>query len=184
MMKPTAPSHRGNDETNLPTEQSAAKAHPRVSRPHGHARRTSRPEASAGEGAKAPLRVDSDQAAQPAPRLTDQRFPKANRLRRRGEFLRLQRVGKTRGRGNLVVIVEGRPGHESRLGITASRKVGPAVVRNRVKRRVREFFRTHREQLASPQDILVIVRAGAATATYAQISSELAAALRLEGDRD
>ena len=50
----------------------------------------------------------------------------------------------------------------SRLGVTASRKVGGAVVRNRVKRRVREWFRTQRGLLGAGFDWVVIGRAAAA----------------------
>jgi ribonuclease P protein component len=50
---------------------------------------------------------------------------------------------------------------EPRLGITASRKVGGSVARNRVKRRIREWFRSQRESLARTVDVLVIVRRAA-----------------------
>ena len=49
-----------------------------------------------------------------------------------------------------------------RLGITASRKVGGSVVRNRIKRRIREWFRRGRQQLTQAVDVLVIVRRAAA----------------------
>jgi ribonuclease P protein component len=49
-----------------------------------------------------------------------------------------------------------------RLGITVSRKVGGAVTRNRVKRRVREWFRARRGSLGSGVDWVVIARAPAA----------------------
>ncbi|MCK7489713.1 MAG: ribonuclease P protein component [Anaerotruncus sp.] len=46
----------------------------------------------------------------------------------------------------------------SRLAVVASRKVGPAVVRNRVKRRFRELFRRNKELLREPLDLIVITR--------------------------
>jgi ribonuclease P protein component len=49
-----------------------------------------------------------------------------------------------------------------RLGITVSRKVGSAVVRNRVKRRVREWFRGSRAKLRTGIDLVVIGRSMAA----------------------
>jgi ribonuclease P protein component len=49
----------------------------------------------------------------------------------------------------------------SRLGITVSRKVGRAVVRNRVKRRVREWFRGSRAKLREGIDLVVIGRSSA-----------------------
>lgn len=49
-----------------------------------------------------------------------------------------------------------------RLGISASRRVGNAVVRNRVKRGVREWFRRQRETLPEGVDVVVIARRPAA----------------------
>jgi len=49
----------------------------------------------------------------------------------------------------------------SRLGLTVSRRVGGAVVRNRVKRRIREWFRSRCELLSSGLDLVVIARPSA-----------------------
>ncbi|MCP4241060.1 MAG: ribonuclease P protein component [bacterium] len=49
-------------------------------------------------------------------------------------------------------------GDARRLGITVSRRVGGAVVRNRLKRWVREWFRVARQSLVAGSDVLVIVR--------------------------
>lgn len=60
-----------------------------------------------------------------------------------------------------------------RLGITVSRKVGNAVVRNRVKRRIREWFRAQREPLGAGVDLVVIGRAAAAGLEYSNFAAEL-----------
>ncbi len=60
-----------------------------------------------------------------------------------------------------------------RLGITASRKVGNAVVRNRLKRAVREWYRGNRSKLAEGVDIVVIARPGAARLDSAGIAANL-----------
>lgn len=49
----------------------------------------------------------------------------------------------------------------TRIGITVSRKVGNAVVRNRIKRRVREWYRWNRDDLGRGLDIVVIARPAA-----------------------
>ena len=61
----------------------------------------------------------------------------------------------------------------SRLGITMSRKVGNAVARNRVKRRIREWFRHQRSGLDPRLALVVIGRPGAAVLTSAEISALL-----------
>lgn len=71
------------------------------------------------------------------------------------------------------------PGDEPdvRLGITASRRIGNAVQRNRVKRRVREFFRLYRNELQPAHDLLIIARLGAEKLSFKDVESELAKAL-------
>ena len=66
-----------------------------------------------------------------------------------------------------------KPSAGPRLGITASRRIGGAVVRNRVKRRIREWFR-HSERPAERQiDVVVIARSGAAGLDQRSLSAEL-----------
>lgn len=60
-----------------------------------------------------------------------------------------------------------------RLGITASRKVGNAIVRNRVKRGIREWFRHQRQHLAPDTDTVVIARAGAGELAVPDIAAAL-----------
>lgn len=70
----------------------------------------------------------------------------------------------------------------TRLGITVSRRVGSSVVRNRVKRRIREWFRTHKDQFPAGKDIVVIARPAAAEADFDTLGRELRSALsRLPG---
>ena len=64
-----------------------------------------------------------------------------------------------------------------RLGITVSRRVGNAVVRNRLKRRVREWYRRERSALASGLDLVVIARPAAAKLDSAATSAQLTALL-------
>ena len=64
-------------------------------------------------------------------------------------------------------------GARSRLGITVSRKVGNAVVRNRLKRRIREWFRSERDRLREPLDLVVIARPQAAALSGTELRAQL-----------
>jgi ribonuclease P protein component len=107
------------------------------------------------------------------------RLQRGDRLRERRDFLRVSREGIRANSHSFVVLAAPRrnagPDENPRLGITASKRVGPSVVRSRVKRRIREWFRQHREDLPVSRDIVVIARSSAATASWATIDGELSA---------
>jgi ribonuclease P protein component len=63
-----------------------------------------------------------------------------------------------------------------RLGVVASRKVGPSVVRNRAKRLVREAFRLHPEVFPAGLDVVVIVRPGTHLLDLAELAAEMVGA--------
>ena len=113
------------------------------------------------------------------PRLASRRFKPSDRLLDSRDFTRVLRRGRRRSSSELVVVTSdvqsesrsesrseksgrvpaGSAGIErSRLGITVGRKAGPSVKRNLFKRRVREWFRHHREELQGALDIVVIAR--------------------------
>lgn len=90
----------------------------------------------------------------------------------------MQRGGRRRQTQNFVVAFAENPrGTTARLGVTVSAKVGNAVVRNHVKRRVRETFRTLRSRLPITTDVVVIARPSAAPLTQLEITRELTGAL-------
>jgi ribonuclease P protein component len=169
-MRRREPPSRGGHETNLPTQQQASEENARIPRAHGDAGRAGRDQASAGEGAKAPDGLDPAEAA--ALRRGGQSFPAASRLRQRREFLRLERQGRRFAGIHFVLLTQLRSDEVRRLGVTASRRVGGSVVRNRVKRLVREVFRRSRESLPAA-DAVVIARPGAAGLSYGTVLDEL-----------
>jgi ribonuclease P protein component len=65
----------------------------------------------------------------------------------------------------------------SRMSAVASRKVGDAVRRNKARRRARDLFRRNRAILTFPMDILVISKAGANGAAFAELLAQYRAAL-------
>ena len=175
-----APPLRGTDETNVSTEQQTTETHARLSRSHGHTGRSSGAEAPTRQGAQASHRQHSGEATGLSRASGEQTFPKTKRIRKRGEYLQLQQAGRRRAGTRFVVITAPSRGDVSRVGITASRKVGGAVARNRVKRWVREFFRTHHDRIQPPRDVVVIARPGAAEADYTEVKRELSTALKID----
>jgi ribonuclease P protein component len=108
-------------------------------------------------------------------------FPKTARVRRRAEFVEIKRCGARCHLPSFVVVRRESPTGHARLGITVSRRVGNAVVRNRLKRMIREVFRTSRRDVAAGQDVLVIARTDAHKLEYAQVASELERVFRSSG---
>ena len=109
------------------------------------------------------------------------RFSKALRLRQRREFLAVQKQGRRRRCRYLVVIALKKNEGPTRLGVTVSRKVGIAVVRNRVKRLIREAFRLHQHQIPDKLDLVVVAKREAREATYEEIEHDLLKAARTLG---
>ena len=112
---------------------------------------------------------------------SSQQFPKELRLRRQRDFDRVYRQGKVLSNATLVIHTAPNELAYSRLGLSISRKVGSAVVRNRWKRLIREAFRCNRSQLPSGFDFLVRPRKGA-VCNYAAIVQALIA-LAKRGER-
>lgn len=87
------------------------------------------------------------------------RFDASQRVRKHLEFQQAQRQGRRVTTPHFVLILHARSDALApRLGVVASRKVGPAVVRNRGKRLVREAFRATRDLWMPGMDLVVIVR--------------------------
>lgn len=99
-------------------------------------------------------------------------FPKEFRLLKRSDFLRMASCKTLASSSSFLVVWQPNCFDHPRLGITASRKTGSSVVRNRVKRYVREYFRLHRN-LFPGVDIHVIVRRKAAETSAAGLFLEL-----------
>lgn len=95
-------------------------------------------------------------------------------MHRRIEFQRCYRVGRKRHGRFTTLHVHPNDDRAARLGITASRKVGKSVIRQRTKRRIREIFRRWPSRLSLPPlDIVVHVKPQAAAAPFAALAAEI-----------
>ena len=83
--------------------------------------------------------------------------------------------------GFVILVADGDGQGRVRLGITVSRRVGKAVVRNRVKRRVREWFRRERAQMQRNLDIVVVARRAAAGLSGSETARALQKGVRAAG---
>ncbi len=84
-------------------------------------------------------------------------------------FRRVYNRGKTAADGRLALYVRRNGRKSNRLGFTVSTKVGCAVVRNRVRRRLREIYRLNEDMLTGGVDVVVVARVRAASSGYHQL---------------
>jgi ribonuclease P protein component len=105
------------------------------------------------------------------------------RLRKREEFLAARRGEKRRGRLFLLEVLTRGDEAAPRVGFTVTKKVGNAVVRNRVRRRLKEAVRVHAAiHMAPGHDYVIVGREDVLAAPFEQIADELKRRIR-QGSR-
>lgn len=93
-------------------------------------------------------------------------------VKENGDFRRIYRKGRSAVFGGVVVYcLKNRKGM-SRLGVTVSTKLGHAVVRNRVRRRLRELYRLHKQEMLPGYDLIVVARVRAVEMPYAKMEKQ------------
>jgi ribonuclease P protein component len=97
---------------------------------------------------------------------------------RRIEYEAVYRSGKRRSSAQFVVFCRASAGSPSRFGISIKKAVGNAVVRNRIRRRIREILRRNSSEIPSGWDLVIHPRPLVATADFATVSAELLNLLR------
>ncbi|MCK4502656.1 MAG: ribonuclease P protein component [Desulfuromonadales bacterium] len=100
-------------------------------------------------------------------------YPGFYRLRKSWEYQLISKMGCKFYTPHFVLLVFDNDVNHVRLGVTVSRRVGNAVQRNKVKRAIREFFRTNQNSFLVNKDYSVIARAGAASIPFLVINREL-----------
>jgi ribonuclease P protein component len=162
------------DETYLSAQQSAAKADSRVPRPDGVTQWTPRAQTASHQGSSPADGFDPSQTAR-VERRPAAGFGAEYRLRRRADFLRVRRAGLRSQSQHFVIYLAVLPDQTTaRLGLAVSRQVGNAVVRNRIKRRLRESFRCClRPALGPGSSLMIVAREGADGLRTPEVTAEL-----------
>ena len=109
------------------------------------------------------------------------RFERADRILCSRDFLRVVKSGERRTSGNFVITIMPRDKttatdlkrKRKRLGVTVSKRIGNSVIRNRVKRCIREWFRHAREELPDGSDVVVIARQTARGLSGSEVTAVL-----------
>lgn len=112
-------------------------------------------------------------------------FGAASRLRLNADFLEIRRDGKPYRCPYFAVFSRIRADSDAdfsrpRIGISTSRRVGNAVVRNKARRRLREIFRLMQSEIEPRADIVLSVRAPASRASYEELEARFRHALKFK----
>jgi len=100
------------------------------------------------------------------------------RLVRRSEFESVYRAGRRRSSQQFSVFFRANGTPESRFGISVKKALGGAVVRNRIRRRIREILRRNQSEISSGWDFVIHPRQSVKRADFAALTAELLNLLR------
>ncbi|HXG63923.1 MAG TPA: ribonuclease P protein component, partial [Blastocatellia bacterium] len=101
-----------------------------------------------------------------------EKFPKSDRILKRDRFQEVYEKGRKLQGRHFTAFVLANPDGRSRLGITATRKMGKAHERNRARRRVREVFRKNRWLVPPGVDIVINVKRSLVEAAYSDLEGD------------
>jgi ribonuclease P protein component len=110
-------------------------------------------------------------------------LPKAERIRKRAEYVGIQTQGRKLFTPSLIAFTIFDDGAPLRLGITVSKRVGGAVVRARVKRLLREVFRQNKDRLPPGLQLVIVAKADAARLDFQHALGEFLEICRRYGPR-
>ena len=100
-------------------------------------------------------------------------FPREARLVRKGDFDRVYQAGKRFSSSHFTVFVRRNELALNRFGFSIKKALGGAVVRNRIRRRLREMLRCHRQEISAGWDIVIHPKGSVAKAPFAAMAQDL-----------
>jgi ribonuclease P protein component len=95
------------------------------------------------------------------------------RLVRKADFDAVYRHGKRRSNSHFTVFSKANDLQQSRFGFSIKRALGGAVLRNRIRRRIREVIRLHRQEISAGWDIVIHPKPNVAAAPWSVVTAEL-----------
>jgi ribonuclease P protein component len=105
-------------------------------------------------------------------------FPREARLVRKSEFDRVYQAGKRFSTSHFTIFVRQNELAVSRFGFSIKKALGGAVVRNRIRRRLREILRGHRQEISAGWDIVVHPKSSMIRAPFATLTQDLVRLLK------
>lgn len=101
------------------------------------------------------------------------RFRKEERIHQPQDFKKIMRLGKKISSQNFEFFIHESENPFHRLGIVMRKEIGPATLRNRIKRYLREFFRLNKSRIKNFYDIVILVKKGCSIHRYHETEDEL-----------
>ncbi|HEX8185909.1 MAG TPA: ribonuclease P protein component [Blastocatellia bacterium] len=112
-----------------------------------------------------------------------EKFPKTDRILKRDSFKRVYGEGRKIQARHFTAFVLPNSGGRPRIGITATRKMGNSVERNRARRLVREVFRKNKWLVPPGVDIVINVKRSLAEANYSDLEGDFITFLERAGNK-
>lgn len=102
-------------------------------------------------------------------------------LKKNADFGHVLKTGKSCGNRHLVVFVLKNDEGRNRLGVSVSKKMGKAVARNKLRRRIKEAYRSLEANIAKGHDIVILPRSDLPLASFLEVVSSLKHLMKRQG---
>lgn len=162
---------RERHEADVPAEPEQAETDPRLSETDEHRRRAEGAPKAPGQGTPATGGLSRGTHER-------HRLQRTARLLKAGDFARVLKAGRRLRTGPFTLHIARAGTHGARLGLAVGRRAGAAVVRNRIKRSLREQFRQHRSLFPPGTDLVVVVTRDLTSAKAAALRRAVAEAFQ------
>ena len=113
------------------------------------------------------------------PSKAGQEYPREARLVQKAQFDAVYRAGKRRSSSHFTAFLKANNLPQSRFGFSIKKALGGAVVRNRIRRRMREIARLHREEIPAGWDIVIHPKSSVAKAPFEALTADFLRLLKV-----